>query len=105
MAGHEAHGFRAKPTSAFFTCRRHKKLTYPKRREAREAARRLHDKGVREYPCTEHPPCWHIGHIPPMVVRGELTADEWYDLPRREQARRWRLEDEKKPPPVVDEGS
>jgi predicted RNA-binding Zn-ribbon protein involved in translation (DUF1610 family) len=59
------------------------KLAYTKRAEAREHARRLkrsrsHDgAGVRPYVC---PSCgfWHVGHLPPEVMRGELTADEHY---------------------------
>lgn len=76
----------------FFSCERHHKLTYANRADARRACRQHHDSGLREYPCTLFRGCWHIGHIPPMVKRGELTMAEWFDLPQRERARRWRRE-------------
>lgn len=53
----------------------------------------MNSPGMREYRCTIHDGCWHIGHMPPPVRRGELTAAEWFDLPKRERARRWALED------------
>lgn len=33
--------------------------------------------GLRPYQCEQ---CgnWHIGHKPPAVVRGDMSADEWY---------------------------
>jgi hypothetical protein len=70
----------------FFACRRHGKLTYVRRGDAKAAARRLHDSGMREYECTAHPGCWHIGHTPPIVIRGEMTADEWYALHPNQRA-------------------
>lgn len=76
----------------FFSCTRHGKLTYSRRGDARSAARKLHDPGIREYPCSNHPGCWHIGHMPPPVKRGEMTAAQWFNLPRRERGRLWALE-------------
>jgi hypothetical protein len=75
-----------------FTCQRHGKVAYRSRREARGASRRHHDSGLREYRCTAFRGCWHIGHMPPMVKRGELTIAEWFRLPRRERQRRWAAE-------------
>lgn len=83
----EMHGARHTPGAIYFTCKRHDKLTYPVRREARAASRRLHDKGVREYECDRYPGCWHIGHMPLCVRRGEMTASEFYALPKAQQAR------------------
>ena len=79
----------------FFTCKQHQKLAYGCRGDARRAARRHHDAGLREYPCTTFPGRWHIGHMPPMVKRGELTAAEWFDLSLKERKRRWQIEDER----------
>lgn len=93
----QQHGYRAKPTALYVTCRTHQKLAYSKRADARAAARRLHDSGLREYPCTRHKGHWHVGHMPPPVKRGECTAAEWFDLPRKERARRWALETAERP--------
>lgn len=72
----------------YFVCPAHGKRAYPRRRDARRAARRHHDPGLREYPCSRFAGCWHFGHVPPPVKRGELTAAEWYRLPYRERERR-----------------
>ena len=79
-----------KPT--YFRCTQHRKLAYPRRKDARAAARKLHDRGMREYECSTHQGCWHIGHMPPCVRRGEMTATEFYDLTKRQQARLWAAE-------------
>lgn len=86
------HGRTPAGKPVYFTCRRHHKLAYPKRGDARAAARRLHDHGLREYECSIFTGCWHIGHMPPCVRRGQMTATEFYDLPKRKQARLWALE-------------
>lgn len=99
MASIPLSGRRAAGKPTYFRCIRHRKLTYPHRRDARAAARRLHDKGVREYECSLHSGCWHIGHMPPSVRRGEMTAAEFYDLPKREQSRLWALETTEGPDP------
>jgi hypothetical protein len=92
MATTPHHGRAASGQREYFTCGQHQKLAYPRRDDARAAARRLYDRGVREYGCSAHPGCWHIGHMPPCVRRGEMTATEFYDLPKRQQARRWAQE-------------
>ena len=82
-----SHEWGERPNS--FACTQHGKRAYSRRRDARRAARRHYDPGLREYPCSRFPGCWHIGHVPAPVKRGEITAAEWYRLPKREQARRW----------------
>jgi hypothetical protein len=83
------HGQSSAGKRTYFRCTVHHKLAYPKRQEARAAARALHDSGLREYHCTAHRGCWHIGHMPPCVKRGTMTAAEFYDLPKRKRARMW----------------
>jgi hypothetical protein len=55
------------------------KWAWSTRRGAKVAARVKHpdDPRLRAYRCDE---CshWHIGHIPPAVARGDMSAAQWY---------------------------
>jgi len=54
------------------------KIAYRNRRFAARAARRIKDgRKMRPYPC-EHCDCWHIGHLPRVVVNGIIGADVYY---------------------------
>lgn len=59
-------------------CAAHGKQLYVSRKAARRTARRIHDSGLREYPCDVVAGCWHIGHLPKRVVKGGITAPEIY---------------------------
>jgi hypothetical protein len=63
------------------TCNVHggKKL-WTSRKVAREAARKMHEPGLRAYPCDARPDMWHIGHIPGPIRAG--TEDPWPLSPR-----------------------
>lgn len=58
---------------------------YENRHDAKQASKGHHDSHVRPYRCQD---CgyWHLGALPEQVIRGELTADEFY----RERADRAR---------------
>lgn len=54
------------------------KIRYITRKDANRAADEMPDgQKLRPYACGE---CdgWHIGHKPKAVIRGDVTADEWY---------------------------
>lgn len=54
------------------------KIGYLARADAERATTDMRDgQKLRPYPCAD---CerWHIGHKPKAVIRGEVTADEWY---------------------------
>lgn len=47
------------------------KWIYAGRKAARRAARALHQgEHMSAYECRLQPGAWHIGHLPPLVVRG-----------------------------------
>lgn len=52
-------------------CSTHEKNIYADRKTARRAIRSLHGKGMSPYPCDVVPFGWHIGHMPPQVLRGD----------------------------------
>lgn len=57
------------------------KWSYTSRRVAKLWAQRARSVGkgvMRPYECNE---CgaWHVGHKPRAVIRGDLTAAEWYE--------------------------
>jgi hypothetical protein len=64
------------------TCRNGKR-GYVSRREAAEHAKRLRrtnqhmDGHNRPYRCP-HCDLWHVGHVPTPVIRGEITANDFY---------------------------
>lgn len=59
------------------TCPVHGKRLYASRKAAKAVIRRSADP-MREYPCTEVPGHWHVGHLPLRVMTGDCTASEWY---------------------------
>jgi hypothetical protein len=61
-------------------CNTHNKAAHTTRKQARRAARRLHDSGLQEYRCDVLDGYWHVGHAPRPVKQGKRS--------RREQARR-----------------
>lgn len=61
------------------------KVGHSSRAKAKASAKLVKGHTMRPYYCDE---CgaWHVGHKPRAVVRGEVTADEWYA--QRSDARR-----------------
>ena len=59
-------------------CAGHGKRLFSSRGIAKKAIRRQHMNGMRAYPCELVAGCWHIGHLPPAVRLGRLTAAEVY---------------------------
>jgi len=60
-------------------CDTHDKRLYSSRQQARMAIRRHSGGGgMREYRCDLIAGHWHIGHLPPAVRHGRLTAAEVY---------------------------
>lgn len=53
------------------------KVAHPTRRVARRVAALYPTEHLRPYRCA-HCHWWHLGHLPPAVVRGIATADEIY---------------------------
>lgn len=58
-------------------CEVHGKLLYANRKTAKKAAR-SHVSHKNEFPCTEIPALWHIGELPAVVIRGEVTRDSYF---------------------------
>lgn len=58
-------------------CTVHGKLLYVNRKVARQAARE-HPSHKNEYPCDKNPAMWHIGELPPAVIKGEMTRTEYF---------------------------
>lgn len=52
-------------------CPKHEKKIYAERKLARRAIRQMHEKGMSAYPCDEVAGGWHVGHMPPEVLRGD----------------------------------
>lgn len=58
-------------------CPVHGKLLFVNRKTARKAAR-AHATHKNEFQCTENPAMWHIGELPMVIIRGEMTRDQYY---------------------------
>lgn len=77
---------------AAYTCEAHGKRTWVERKEAKRVTRTMRYGGenaarLREYRCdvTGH---WHIGHLPPDVVRGVISmAEAKATMDRRDRRR------------------
>jgi hypothetical protein len=57
------------------------KLSHESRASAKAHAKRLKrtaGEHLRPYPCPERPAFWHVGHLPQLVLKGYVTADEHY---------------------------
>lgn len=60
------------------------KVSYETRRYAHTAAKRLKQRTgttrIRPYRCPVEGGCglWHVGHLPPPVVAGRMTANVFY---------------------------
>lgn len=62
-------------------CQIHQKKAFHKD-DAKKAIRNMPDrKGMREYWC-EPLGLWHVGHLPQVVLDGELSAADVYRRPR-----------------------
>jgi hypothetical protein len=63
-------------------CTVHEKKAFT-RKNARKVKRDLHDPGMRAYECDQggdmQSPWWHVGHLPGVVKRGEVSAIEVYE--------------------------
>lgn len=56
------------------------KKIYLNRKAARQAAKRLHaEDPPRPYRCLYHDAWWHLGHLPGVVLDGEVSRDEYRD--------------------------
>jgi hypothetical protein len=77
---------------------------YENRHAAKQAAKHHHHNHVRAFKCKRGCGYWHLGELPVEVMRGDLTAGEFYTgrdqpvIPSKEkqrspaaQLRRWRL--------------
>lgn len=59
-------------------CEVHQKKAF-KKDAAKQAIRNMADrKGMREYRCGLLPDLWHVGHLPQVVLDGELSAADVY---------------------------
>lgn len=59
-------------------CERHQKKAFT-RRNAKKVIRVLPGhEGMRRYPCNYISNGWHVGHLPPAVLEGRLSAREVY---------------------------
>jgi len=68
----------ASPTAlATAYCYTHKKLSYDSRRIAKQVARN-HSDHKSTYRCSDNEALWHVGGLPPAVLHGEKTRDEFY---------------------------
>lgn len=54
-----------------------RKLLYSDRKTAKKVAR-AHREHKSEYPCPEQDNMWHVGGVPELVIRGEMTRAEYY---------------------------
>lgn len=55
------------------------KKSYPSRRAARHATRRLSNRGgLRAYRCETNQRVWHFGHLPQAAAYGLQSAHEVY---------------------------
>jgi len=61
----------------FVWCPTHSKRAWLTRKAADSAIRRIREP-MREYPCDRVDGGWHIGHLPPDVRKGVITAPEIY---------------------------
>lgn len=71
----------ASPTAlAAAYCYTHEKLSYDSRRKAKTVARGHVTKHKSVYRCDPKDPnsMWHVGGLPPQVLHGEKTRDEFY---------------------------
>lgn len=59
-------------------CETHGKRAYFGRKKAKKAIKVANEPRLREYPCGTWPGRWHIGHLAPDIVKGEITAPEIY---------------------------
>lgn len=59
-------------------CDTHAKRGWSSRDGAKAAIREMHDSGMRAYRCDAVAGMWHIGHLPPDVRKGVITAREIY---------------------------
>lgn len=87
-AGSEHRTDRPGYVPAAFTCEVHGKSAWIERDAAKAAARSMREESrMREYRCEEtgH---WHIGHMPPSVMRGEETMTEARQRLERERWQR-----------------
>ena len=69
---------RGRSALAIGYCSDHDKLLYVDRKTARRAAK-AHPTHKNEFQCSVNPLMWHIGELPPAVIRGEMTRDEYFD--------------------------
>lgn len=55
------------------------KATFSTRKTAKQYARRLYPgKGLHPYACPHRPEGFHVGHLAPEVVSGEVSKDLFY---------------------------
>lgn len=59
------------------------KYSYLSRAKAKRAVRRLADR-MSAYRCRNGGDMWHIGHLPPVVIRGAVSRDQIVHVRRRQ---------------------
>jgi hypothetical protein len=58
-------------------CDEHEKLLYKSRSDAKRIAKEHHPRKS-EYRCAHRPQYWHVGSLPPSVIRGETSRDQLF---------------------------
>lgn len=66
------------PMEQVGSCDVHGKVLFRDRKTARMHSRRMKSRigRMNAYECDIHPGLWHLGHLPSVVVRGEVGR-EW----------------------------
>ncbi|MDH6282851.1 hypothetical protein M2280_004088 [Prescottella agglutinans] len=61
----------------WYTCHDCGKRTYPVKKDAKQAARQLHDEVRHVYRCNSGSG-WHCGRLPIAVKAGKVSRSAWY---------------------------
>lgn len=59
-------------------CDTHDKRLYTDKSRARQAIRKLKERGMRPYRCDAVEGMWHVGHMAPQILQGHTTAHVYY---------------------------
>lgn len=74
---HRAHRKQHQPTHPVSARNACGKVAHQSRRDARKVASQYPADRLRAYRCPDCR-CWHLGHIPKPIARGDFTAREIY---------------------------
>jgi ribosomal protein L44E len=56
-----------------------RKYGWHARKEAKRMEKEYPEEQMRPYRCPVDNGLWHLGHLPRVVRRGYMSADDWYD--------------------------